>query len=46
MNKVAAANEKSIIKDTNDPWAATLGPGRIEALTDGVMAIAMTNLVL
>ena len=32
--------------DRNDPWAATLSPGRIEALTDGVMAIAMTILVL
>jgi hypothetical protein len=30
----------------NDPWTDTLSPSRIEALCDGVFAIAMTILVL
>jgi uncharacterized membrane protein len=30
----------------NSPWVDTLSPGRIEALCDGVFAIAMTILVL
>lgn len=47
MNEVMEVGGDTATKgDENDLWAASLSPGRIEALTDGVMAIAMTILVL
>jgi uncharacterized membrane protein len=39
-------HEKRAGKGKGDPWAPALKPSRIEALTDGVFAIAMTILVL
>lgn len=47
MNKVIeAGSDKPARRDEKIPWAASLSPARVEALTDGVMAIAMTILVL
>jgi hypothetical protein len=38
--------ERKAKKSKGDLWAPALKPSRIEALTDGVLAIAMTILVL
>ena len=47
MNKsMGAAENQADRRDDRDRWTPDLKPGRIEALTDGVFAIAMTIIVL
>jgi uncharacterized membrane protein len=47
MDEATGAGEsQSDQRDERDRWTPGLKPGRIEALTDGVFAIAMTILVL
>jgi len=47
MSKTLGAGEKQADqRDGRDRWTPGLTPGRIEALTDGVFAIAMTIIVL
>jgi len=43
---VEAGENKANQSDGRDRWTPNLTPGRIEALTDGVFAIAMTIIVL
>jgi uncharacterized membrane protein len=46
MSEVSRAAGDKVDQKEEDRWAASLSPGRIEALTDGTFAIAMTILVL
>lgn len=46
MSEATGATGDKVRERNEDRWAADLSPGRIEALTDGTFAIAMTILVL
>jgi uncharacterized membrane protein len=45
MNTFKSTSDRMTTTDTQDLWVSDLKPGRLEALTDGTFAIAMTILV-